>query len=543
MGANKVFKSSDRGQNWTAISPDLTENTDREGLSLMGVAAKEITIAKNDGVQSYGNIVQLSESPRQAGVLYAGADDGQVYMTKDDGKNWTNITAKFPGVPKNSYVSRLHASTHDPTRCMPRSTIIATTTWHLRLCQRRWRQQLPVDRRGHPEGPHHHVVRRGSARTPAWYTPAASSACSSAADRGGQWRASRSGLPTVPIHEIVFHPRDHDMIVATHGRSIWILDDATPVRQLSRGDQVAGVPVRHPPGDAVQPGQQSRLPGGQGLLGKNPPYGAPDQLLPRHAQTGVALRIRDAQGAVVREIAGEATKDAGKAGVNRVYWDLRHEPLPAPRTPQPGGGGGGGFGGGGLNGPNVLPGEYRVTLLVGGTEVATKSMRVSGDTAVPMTDADRKVWHDTSMSLHDMQRVVNDTADAVTTLNTQVQQAEAMLKTAASAPPAAKGAVEDASKRIADLRRRLGIGQTGGGGGGGGGQQNVRQQIAQLKGQVMNSTSLPTAMQIRSAADAREDLMKAVQETNDLIAAVPQLYEKLGASGLKPTAITQIGFK
>ncbi len=124
MGANKVFKSSDRGQTWTVISPDLTENTDREGLSLMGVTAKEFTIAKHDGVQSYGNLVQLSESPRQAGVLYAGADDGSVYMTRDDGKNWTNITAKFPGVPKNSYVSRLTPSTHDP------NTVYATFDNH-----------------------------------------------------------------------------------------------------------------------------------------------------------------------------------------------------------------------------------------------------------------------------------------------------------------------------------------------------------------------------------------------------------------------------
>ena len=144
-----------------------------------------------------------------------------------------------------------------------------------------------------------------------------------------------------------------------------------------------------------------------------------------------------------------------------------------------------------------------------------------------------------------MQRAVNDTADAVTTLNGQVQQAEALLKTAANAPPAAKGAIEDASKRIADLRRRLGIGQTaeGGGGGSAAASRTSGQQIGQLKGQVMNSTSLPTAMQIRSAAEAREDLTKVVQDTNDLIAAVPQLYDKLGASGLKPTALTAIAIK
>ena len=457
VGANKVFKSPDRGQTWTAISPDLTQNTDREGSRLMGVAAKDITIAKNDGVQSYGNLVQLSESPRQAGVLYAGADDGQVYMTKDDGKNWTNITAKFPGVPKDSYVSGLTPSTHDP------NTVYATFDNHNNddygtyvYASADGGNNFRSIGEGIPKG---HTITSfvEDPQNPSVVYAGSEFGLFVSRDRGGQWQRFRSGLPTVPIHEIVFHPRDHDMIVATHGRSIWILDDATPVRQLSEAmkSPVHLFDIR--PATQFNQGNDRGFLADKGFWGKNPTVRGADQLLPRQrASTDVMLRIRDAQGAVVRELSGDATKDAGKVGVNRVYWDLRHQPLPAPRTPQPGGGGGGGFGGGGLNGPNVLPGEYRVTLLVGGKEVATKTVRVSGDAAVPMTDADRKVWHDTSMSLHDMQRAVNDTADAVSTLNGQVQQAEALLKTAANAPPAAKGAIEDASKRIADLRRRAG---------------------------------------------------------------------------------------
>ena len=544
VGANKVFKSSDRGQTWTLISPDLTENTDRESLSLMGVAAKDITIAKNDGVQSYGNLVQLSESPRQAGVLYAGADDGSVYMTKDDGKNWTNITSKFPGVPKNSYVSGLTPSTHDP------NTVYATFDNHNNddygtyvYASADGGNTFRSIGEGIPKG---HTISSfvEDPQNPSVVYAGSEFGLFVSRDRGGQWQRFRSGLPTVPIHEIVFHPRDHDMIVATHGRSIWILDDATPVRQLSEAmkSPVHLFDIR--PAMQFNQGNDRGFLADKGFWGKNPTYGAPISYYLAAASSDVVLRIRDAQGAVVRELSGDATKDAGKVGVNRVYWDLRHQPLPTPRTPQPGGGGGGGFGGGGLNGPNVLPGEYRVTLVVGGKEAGTKTVRVSGDTAVPMTDADRKVWHETSMSLHDMQRVVNETADAVATLHGQVEQAESLLKTAASAPPTAKGAIEDAAKRIAELRRRLGLGQTGGGGGGGGGgQQNVRQQVAQLKGQVMNSTSLPTAMQIRTAAEAREDLTKVVQETNDMIAAVPQLYEKLGASGLKPTPLATIALK
>ena len=133
-------------------------------------------------------------------------------------------------------------------------------------------------------------------------------------------------------------------------------------------------------------------------------------------------------------------------------------------------------------------------------------------------------------------------SDAVTTLGSQITTAESLLKTAGAAPAGGKQAIEDAGKRLADLRRQLGVGQTGGGGGGGFGGQNpnVRARIGQLKGQIMASTTLPTAMQTRSATEAREDLTKVVQEVNDLIAAVPQIYDKLGASGLKPATLTAI---
>jgi hypothetical protein len=541
VAANKVFRSTDRGQNWTAISPDLTQNTDRETLNLMGVAAKEFTLAKHDGVQSYGNLVQLVESPRQAGVLYAGADDGSVYMTRDDGKNWTNITSKFPGLPKDAYVSRLAASAHDV------ATVYATFDNH-RNDDYGTFVYASVDGgntfRSIGEG-----IPKGHAITALTEDPKNSNILYTGSefglfvslDRGGRWQRFRSGLPTVPIHEIVFHPRDNDMIVATHGRSIWILDDATAVQQLSEAQKSPAHLFDLRPAMQFNSNNDRGFLADKGFWGKNPTYGAPITYHLASAAESVALRIRDAQGAVVRELTGDATKDARAAGVNRVYWDLRYEPLPTPPGQQ-GQGGGGGFAAAALQAPSVLPGEYRVTLVVGGKEVGTKPLRVSGDTALPMSDADRKTWHDTALSLHQLQRAANDAADAVTTLGTQLTTAESLLKTAGTAPDGGKQAVEEAAKRIAALRPQLGVGQTGGGGGGfgGGPNPNVRARIGQLKAQIMGSTSLPTAMQIRTAAEAREDLTKVAQEVNDLMGAIPQLYEKLGAPGLKPSSLKAI---
>ncbi len=181
-----------------------------------------------------------------------------------------------------------------------------------------------------------------------------------------------------------------------------------------------------------------------------------------------------------------------------------------------------------------------MSLVVAGKEVATKPLRVNGDSAAQMTDADRKTWHDTSLSLHQLQRTANEAADAVTTLGTQVTSAENLLKTAGAAPAAGKQAIEDANKRLTELRRQLGVGQGGGGGFGGGQNPNVRARIGQLKGQIMGSTSLPTAMQLRSVTEAREDLTKVLQDLNGLMTAVPQLYDTLGATGLKPAALTAV---
>ena len=105
IGANLVLKSSDRGRSYQPISPDLTTNTDREALSIMGLVGKDIQLAKHDGVGSFGNIVTLEESAAKQGVVWTGSDDGVVSVTQDSGKTWTNVTSKIPGVPKWTYVA------------------------------------------------------------------------------------------------------------------------------------------------------------------------------------------------------------------------------------------------------------------------------------------------------------------------------------------------------------------------------------------------------------------------------------------------------
>jgi len=545
VGANKVFKSTDRGQSWTAISPDLTEATNRDGLSLMGVVGKEVTIARNDGVGSYGNIVQLVESPRTAGVLYAGTDDGKVHMTKD-GKTWTDITGKFPGVPKNAYVSRLSASAHDV------NVVYATFDNH-RADDMATYIYASVDGgnnfrsigEGMPKG-HAVTAMAEDPKNPSVLYSGSEFGLFVSPDRGGKWLRVKSNLPTVPIHEIVIHPRDNDMIVATHGRSIWILDDITPLQQQAEAMKADAFLFDLRGGMQFNPANDRGFVTDKPFFGRNPTYGAAISFYLSKPQTSVALRIRDGAGTQVREITGDDLRAARGAGINRVDWDLRHQPLtPLAGQQQGGGGGGGGFGGGGNNGPNVMPGDYRVALVVDGRDVATKTVRISGDKDMQMTDAERRTWHDTALNLHELQRVANSAAEAVNQLASQLSAAEALLKSASTAPAMAKTAVTDANTKLADLRRRLGLNQQQGGGGGGGGfggqQGNVRGQLGQVKGQIMGSTSMPTAQQVRSAGELREDMDKVIADTNALIAIVPAIYDALGATGVKPAALKPVG--
>jgi photosystem II stability/assembly factor-like uncharacterized protein len=548
-GANRVFRSTDRGQSWTAISPELTQAVDRESLSLMGVQAKDFTIAKHDGVQSYGNLVQVFESPRTAGVIYAGSDDGVVHVTRDGGKTWTNLSSKFPNMPKNAHVSGLIPSAHDA------NTVYVAFDGHANDDYNNYvyasvdgGNNFRLISEGLPKGQVVMTVAEDP-KNPAVIYAGTEFGLFVSTDRGGSWNRIRSGLPTVPIHEIIFHPRDNDMILATHGRSIWILDDATPIQQSAEAMKTDAFLFDMRQAMSFNPANNRGFVTDKPFRGTNPTFGAAISYYLKGAAKDVSLRIRDASGTQVRELTGNDLREARNAGINRVYWDLRYQPLaPAAGQQAGGGGGGGGFGGGGNNGPFVMPGEYRVTLVVDGRDVATKPVRVVGDTAAQMTDADRKTWHDTALALHRLQEQANEAANAVSQLGTQFQTLEGLLKSAASAPGDARSAIDGAGKQLADLRRRLGVPAPGqpppGGGGGGGGfggqQQNVRGQIGQVKGQIMNSHSLPSEQQMRALTEGRGDLAKVVQETNALIASFPALFEKIGAGGLKPAALKPV---
>jgi photosystem II stability/assembly factor-like uncharacterized protein len=538
VAANRVFKSTDRGHSWKAISPDLTTNTDRETLELMGARGKDITLARHDGVSSYGNLVTFAESPKKAGLYYAGSDDGVLSVSRDDGANWKNITSKVPGLPPNTYVSRVAPSRFDE------ATVYATFDGH-RLNEfgtyvyvstdygETWRSLAS----NLPKGQVARTITEDLKNPDVLYL-GTESGLFVTLDRGKSWTRVKANLPTVPVYEITLHPRDNAMLLATHGRSVWILDDLTPFQQFAKVQSADACLFEPRPATQRRPSSERmrEFEGDMKFLGKNPDEGATFTYHLKAAAKNLSLKVTDQSGAVVREYSGDKVKGKTEAGFNSVAWDLRVEPLPPLPGQQPGGGGGGFFGGG-SQGPYVLPGTYKVTLTVDGREAGASTFTVQGDPEIQLADADRRKLYETSMSLHQMHRKLNEAIASVTMLNEQVTMLEKMAKENPNLPASIKSAIEDFAKKLSPVKMKfgIGIGPEVFASGDFSRLENVRFQLPGLKGGVMASTSLPTETQMRMTGEMQTRLNQAIDEANVLISSLTALYKQMAESSVYPS--------
>ena len=231
--ANKVFRSTDRGDSWTVISPDLTTNANRDTIVTMGLKGSDITISRNDGITAWPAIVSLAESPRQAGVYYAGTDDGNVSVSRDGGKNWTNITKNLPGFPPgHAFVSEVVPSRFDAGR------VYVTVDNHR---QNDYEPYIWVSNdfgatftslNANLHGEVASTLTEDQKNPDVLYI-GTETGIFLTIDRGKSWRRLKANLPTVRVDEITLHPRDNAMLVATHGRALWMLDHLEPIQEYA----------------------------------------------------------------------------------------------------------------------------------------------------------------------------------------------------------------------------------------------------------------------------------------------------------------------
>ena len=363
--AEMVFKSANGGQSWTAISGDLTRNDKSKQKPSGGPISLDIT-----SVEYYDTIFALAESPLKKDMLWAGTDDGLAHLSLNGGQSWTNVTPK--DLPEWSMISIIESSHHDPGTAylaVDRHKLDDFRPFIYRT--RDYGKSWTLIANGIPEGSYVRAIREDPQRKGLLFAGAETGVYFSL-DDGANWQPLKLNLPTVPIHDLNIH--NDDVIVATHGRSFWVLDDITPLRQIDANSANAEMILYKP-----QAGLRLHLPDAierRGPVGDNPPMGAIiDYYFKEAPKEEVKLEILDADGKLVRRFSSRQKKEAEQppewpdqikeittlpaaAGMNRYAWNLRWEsPVKIP---------GAFYSGLGPRGPIALPGKYKVKLAVGG---------------------------------------------------------------------------------------------------------------------------------------------------------------------------------
>ena len=343
IGGNKLFKSVDRGDRWKVISPDLTAMPELPNTA----------------------IVSIDESPLIPGIIWGGTNDGNVYLTKDDGVHWTLMNDNMPQAPKNYWVKRVEASNHVPGR------VYVVFDGHRNDDQnpyiyvtedfgKSWKKIS----NNLPEGSVYVV--REDYKNPDLLFAASEFAVYVSLNRGQTWSRFMNGLPTVPIHDLYIHPRDYDLIAGTHGRGAWIVDNITPLQQITpeiREKEVHLFDVR----PAVQWAKAYEWPwfSDKEFKKANPPAGSNIfYQLKNDVPESVEIEISDITGKVIRNLRGPK-----EAGIHKVLWDFRINP---PKKSKDTSGQTDQFSSRRQIIPMVGPGEYLVRLKTGDKTLTTK---------------------------------------------------------------------------------------------------------------------------------------------------------------------------
>ncbi len=493
FAANKIFRSDDRGNTWRAASPDLTRRLDRNQLKVMGKIQRIDAVAKNASTSFFGNIISLSESPLQEGLIYAGTDDGLIQVTSDGGATWQKYD-KFLGVPEMTYVSCLAASQHDA------NTVYAAFENHKNgdfkpyLLKSKDRGKTWESIAGNlPERGSVYALVEDHVKSDLLFAGTEFGVFFTV-DGGKKWIQLKGGMPIIAVRDLAIQQRENDLAIATFGRGFYILDDYTPLRQITpmlleseanlfpvkktwmyiesvplglrgkafQGDSYFTAP--NPPFGAVftfylkdemKSRKQKRLEDEKKVeeQGGVPPYPKWDELRAeeREEKPAIILTIKDAEGNVVRRLNGGTS-----AGMQRVVWDLRFPPSnPASLESPPD------------NpfvdppvGPMVVPGNYTVTLSKRVDGVETQLGAPQTFEAVPLGIAslpaeDRKGLLAFQRKTARLQRAVLGAGQTASETQKRFDYIEKALQNTPEADPALIAEVRALETRLKDLQTKL----------------------------------------------------------------------------------------
>lgn len=514
VGSQHVHRTTNGGQSWEVISPDLTLN-DRSRMGTSGGLTPD-----NIGVEYAGVVYGIAESPREKGVIWAGTNDGLVQLTRDNGKTWTNLTKNLPGLPPWGSVRSIAPSrfdngtaylTVDFHQMNNRDPFVYRTTdygqtWKLIT------NGIPRSMLSYAKVIHEDPVRRGMLYL------GTENAIYVSWDAGDNWQPLQNDLPHAPVSGIVVQEHFHDLVISTYGRGFWILDDITPLRAMTpellnadahlfplrsayrfRGITAPSTPYDDP------------------TVGENPQYGAAITYYVKQAvAAGGTLTVSDAGGQVVRTM-----NVPGGAGLNRVYWDLRHGPsrqvrmrtnpmyghelpLDADGTRAPAGG---------VGQISMLapPGKYTVKLSIGGRELS-QPLVVLKDPHSGGSDADIQAQ---TQVITDLRTGLNSAVDAVNQLEFVRAQVQSLMRSLPDgelrrAAAELEARLSDAEMNLVDLRIT-------------GGQDGVRYaakllpRFSYLANGISSSDFRPTDQHIETAKLLQERLKGTLSQIGGMV--------------------------
>jgi len=513
IGSQFLFRSRDHGQTWERISSDLTTNdAEKQKQEQSG----GITV-DNSSAEMHTTIFSICESPKDSNLIWVGTDDGNVQLTRDGGKNWKNLTPNLKGLPRNAWVSSIDAGHFDA------GTAYATFDLHTFGDMRpyvykttdfgnTWTQLIgPTgDVKGYAHVVKEDIVNRNllfvGTELGLWVS----------LDGGTQWAQYKGGeFPNVAVRDLAIHPRDKDLIIATHGRGIWIIDDITPLRSLTAellAQDAAFIEAR----PTVQ-----RVPAGGGWVNGDASFSGPnptDEAVityyqqKRHIFGDLKIEVLDSGEKVVATI-----PSSKRRGLNRATWSMR---LKAPRVPTAASAA---FGA--TTGPRVLPGTYTVKMTKD-KNIYTTQLVVTGDPRVKHTAEDRKSQFDLAMKLYNL---LGDMTFAVDRINgVRLGLAQRAQKLSASDPLLAK--LRTAQNEIDELRKKIVATKEGGAITG---EERLRENLADLYGNVNNYEGRPSQAQVERADAIARELADVVKSFDAWIAKeLPALNTELEKGSL-----------
>ena len=543
---NHLFRSTDEGTNWEALSPDLTRND----ITKMEPSGGPLTI-DDTGAEFYGTIFAFAESPLKAGVFWTGSDDGLVHVSQDGGGTWTNITPSE--LPEWALISMIEPSPHDPG------------TAYLVATRYKWGDQNPFMYRttdfgetwqditeGIPEGAFTRVVREDPSRSGLLYAGTESGVYVSF-NGGDSWQALQSNLPIVPVHDLAV--KENDLVAATHGRSFWILDDLTPIHQLMDGLVSAENHLFKPrPAYRYLTSTGAERPGGPGKnytlasgvivtfyekkdagkvfldAGKNPPAGlVVNYYLSEKPEGDLSLTFLDSSNQEIRSFSSNAGEDkpkvATEAGSNRFVWDMRYpeaHKVKGDSTTEKG-----------LSGPVAAPGTYKVRLAVNG-DVFTQEFEIRKDPRVSATQEDLDAQFALLIRIRDKLSQTQDAINSIRNVKGQLEgwkQRPGTSETVLDAAASLEGKLGDIEEELIQPRSSAPLDRVNY-------PTRLNLKIASLTSVVASADAVPTQQSYQVFQDISARIDSQLERLNEVnstdLATFNNLVQDLGLAAVAP---------